>query len=106
MDAAISDSAASIVVVARDSDGNILKCWAKRISRVDPCVAEAVALTWAGEIAIEEHLSDIIVEGDSKVCIDAVLGTPDKIPWAIQAYIANVSNYASFFNSCRFCWVG
>ena len=73
---------------------------------MDPCVAEAATLTWAGEIAIEEHLSDIIVEGDSKVCIDAVLGTPDKIPWAIQAYIANVSNYASFFNSCRFCWVG
>ena len=83
MDAVVSDSVASLAVLARDFDGNILKCWAKRISLVDPCVVEAIALAWAGEIAIEEHLSDIIVEGDSKVCIDAVLGRPDKIHWAI-----------------------
>ena len=83
VDAVVSDSVASLAVLARDFDGNILKCWAKRISLVDPCVVEAIALAWAGEIALEEHLSDIIVEGDSKVCIDAVLGRPDKIHWAI-----------------------
>jgi ribonuclease HI len=76
-------------VVARNSVGHILFGLAKRIQSNDPCYAEAAALSWALEIAILESFTDIIVEGNAKVCINAISVTPDKAPWKIQTLMAN-----------------
>jgi hypothetical protein len=106
VDAAISNSSSTIAVVARNSEGFLLKSWAKAIASVDPCVAEAAALAWAMELAVEEQYLDIVVEGDAKVCIDAILGFPTNTPWKIYTFIANISSLVSLFHSCCFCWVG
>lgn len=95
----------TITMVARNSVGHILFGLAKRIQSNDPCYAEAAALSWALEIAILESFTDIIVEGDAKVCIDAVSVTPDKAPWKIQTLMANVFILVVNFNMCVFSWV-
>ncbi len=95
----------TITVVARNSVGHILFGLAKRIQSNDPCYAEAAAPSWALEIAILESFTDIIVEGDAKVCIDAVSVTPDKAPWKIQTLMANVFILVVNFNMCVFSWV-
>lgn len=89
VDASISFNSASIAVVARNPQGHIIKCWSKWTPVLDPCIAKAVAISW----------------GDAKICIDAILGNPDKIPWKIRALIDNVSQLISSFNHCCFCWV-
>ena len=76
-------------MVARNSVGHILFGLAKRIQSNDPCYVEATALSWVLEIAILESFTDIIVEGNMKVCINAISVTPDKAPWKIQTLMAN-----------------
>ena len=89
VDAAVNINGVTITVVARNSVGHILFGLAKRIQSNDPCYAEAVALSWALEIAILESFTDIIVEGNVKVCINAISVTPDKAPWKIQTLMDN-----------------
>uniref|UniRef100_A0A2N9HV68 Reverse transcriptase domain-containing protein n=1 Tax=Fagus sylvatica TaxID=28930 RepID=A0A2N9HV68_FAGSY len=105
VDAAVNINGVTITVVARNSVGHILFGLAKRIQSNDPCYAEAAALSWALEIAILESFTDIIVEGDAKVCIDAVFVTPDKAPWKIQTLMANVFILVVNFNMCVFSWI-
>ena len=38
----------------------------------DPIIAETFAIKWALELAKEESFTNIIVESDSKICIDSL----------------------------------
>jgi hypothetical protein len=55
------------------------------------------------EIADSEKPKEIIVESDTKVCIDVVSVNPDKAPWKIQTLVANISHLAVSFNYYCFC---
>ena len=46
----------------------------KKISIVDPTIAEAMAICWALQIAKDESFHFIIVKSDAKLCIDAING--------------------------------
>ncbi len=91
--------------MARYANGSIFQCWTKRLTTIDPCIAEASALLWALEIARAIHVMDIMVESDAKVCIDAFLGTTDYIPWKIQTLISNTRTLSLLFSSISVCWV-
>jgi hypothetical protein len=43
------------------------------------------------KLQILKSFKEIIVESDTKVCIDAVSVNPDKAPWKIQTLVANIS---------------
>jgi hypothetical protein len=79
-DAAIIDLGATIAVVARYSNGSLFQGWTKILLTSDPCIAEAVALLWALEIARAVHMPDIIVEEDAKLCCDAFNDGSAAIP--------------------------
>uniref|UniRef100_A0A2N9IU76 RNase H type-1 domain-containing protein n=1 Tax=Fagus sylvatica TaxID=28930 RepID=A0A2N9IU76_FAGSY len=105
VDAGFTNDNASIAVVARDSFGAILQCWSKCCNTTDPCIAEALAVVWALQLASLEKLVDIQVEGDAQVCINAINGPTVDIPWKILPVISNVKVLASTFNSRSFVWV-
>ena len=72
LDAAISDTQATIVVVARDHCGVPLKVWARLIKKTTPLQAETAALLWAVQLAKVEKWSKVIFEWDAKICFDAI----------------------------------
>ena len=74
VDAGFTNDNASIAVVARDSFGAILQCWSKCCNTTDPCIAEALTVVWALQLARLEKLVDIQVEGDAQVCINVING--------------------------------
>ena len=72
MDVAVSQAFTSLVVVARNEFGNVLKVWAKIHNLCTPTQAEAATILWALNLAIVENWCNIIVEGDSKICFNAL----------------------------------
>ena len=73
MDAAVSQAFTSLVVVAINEFGEALKVWTKIHDLCSPTQAEANAIQWALNFAKDENWSNIVVEGDSKICLDALV---------------------------------
>lgn len=74
---------ASAGFVIRDSHGNPFLASAKNIGRSSVIVAEVMALREGLRQAINANLSQIMVEGDSKILIDSLNGT-NQTPWRIK----------------------
>ena len=64
-----------------------------------------MALLWALELAQANCFSNVVVEGDAKVCVDAINTGNDETPWHILPIITNAKNMVSIFCSCSFNWV-
>ncbi|XP_030964174.1 uncharacterized protein LOC115985370 [Quercus lobata] len=65
VDAAVSENATALAVVARNRNGEVLKVWAKRHEWCFPMQAEAAAVYWAIQLAQKEKWQHIIIEGDA-----------------------------------------
>ena len=104
-DATVRANSSSIAVVARNSVGGFCIAWAKHLSVSDPEYAEAAAILWALQLALLENYSKVMVESNSKVCIDAIIGSPSEVNWKIVAIIANVISLSLNFVSVCFVWV-
>jgi hypothetical protein len=105
VDAAILPTSARIAVIARDEGGLLIKAWAKSVVTSDPLIAEATAIHWAVLLAKSESWSNIMIESDSKVCIDALVADPKYADWSISVICDNVKHLAREFSFCSFCWV-
>ncbi|KAL0013188.1 hypothetical protein SO802_000257 [Lithocarpus litseifolius] len=105
IDAAISDTYATIAVVARDHHGVPIKIWARLIKETFPLKAETAALLWAVQLAKMENWSCVIIEGDAKVCFDAINAPNQPFPWCIRTQLLNTIAVAEFFFSCSFVWI-
>uniref|UniRef100_A0A2N9G6R1 RNase H type-1 domain-containing protein n=1 Tax=Fagus sylvatica TaxID=28930 RepID=A0A2N9G6R1_FAGSY len=84
-DAALTPKAACIAAVARNHSGNIIRVWAKKINFLDPATAEAAAINWALNLAIEEGFERVIVESDAKNCIEDLSCPPEASSWRRNA---------------------
>ena len=60
-------------MVAINEFGEALKVWTKIHDLCSPTQAEATAIQWALNFAKDENWSNIVVEGDSKICLDALV---------------------------------
>jgi ribonuclease HI len=103
VDATIKASTTTIAVVAKNSANSIIHFWSKNLLTDDPCIAEATAILWALEIAQTEEFLHIIVEGDAKICLDAITEELSSCHWRIRPLISNIKCLALKFAFCRFC---
>ena len=105
VDAALVGTEATLAAVARDSSRTIFNCWTKRLPTFDPCIVEATAILWSLELAQVIGLPNVEVEGDAKICFEAIMVENAETPWRILSIISNVKLLALKFSSCSFCWV-
>jgi hypothetical protein len=91
-DAAVKDSYLAIAVIARDAYGFIIKAWALCVDTADPVIVEAQAIKWALELVKLESFPKIIVESDSKMCIDALVDNQSAGCWKIDTLCADVNS--------------
>lgn len=70
VDAAINNLSSSLVAIARDDKGIVIKAWARTHTSSSPIQAEANAILWVAQLAKMERWDHIIVEGDAKACFD------------------------------------
>uniref|UniRef100_A0A2N9IGZ4 Reverse transcriptase domain-containing protein n=1 Tax=Fagus sylvatica TaxID=28930 RepID=A0A2N9IGZ4_FAGSY len=105
VDAALLPFSTRIATIARDDNGLLIKAWAKSVVSCDPLLAEASAIHWAIQLAKAENWSNIIIESDSQVCINALISENQYEDWSIAVICDNVKCLALEFNFCSFCWV-
>ncbi|KAL0005024.1 hypothetical protein SO802_012585 [Lithocarpus litseifolius] len=84
VDAAFKDGYSSIAVVARDWRGEVVFACAKRVYSNLPLQAEAEAIKWALSLAKSLEAAAIIMESDSKDCVDGLAPSGKKIHWRIR----------------------
>nr|POE99604.1 hypothetical protein CFP56_66265 [Quercus suber] len=73
VDAAIGPSRNALAVIARNSLGEVIKVWAKPHHNCTPIQAEASAIQGAINLASSEGCKQVIIESDSKMCVDSLL---------------------------------
>ena len=105
VDVAVTNSRTTLAVVARNEYGKILNAWAKEHMAGDALFAESSAFVWALQLAKNNGMKKIIVEGDAKLVVDALLSSPDDVRWDIVALISDALCLAGTFSSCKFGWI-
>ena len=105
VDTAILQTFTSLAVLGRNEFGEVLKVWAKIHDLCTPTQAEAAAILWALILATTENWCNIIVEGDSKICLDALSKVEEPSDWSISSITRDAADMSVFFYNCKFCWV-
>ncbi|KAK9986827.1 hypothetical protein SO802_031778 [Lithocarpus litseifolius] len=86
VDAAVSQFSTSIAVMARNEAGGVVKAWARTLPKCELIVAEAAAIVWALNLAMEEKFQDIVIKGDAKLCFDANNGDVQNCHWNAKTF--------------------
>lgn len=60
-------------------------------------------MRWALILAKEQGFSKVILEGDSKACLDLLLCPSFKASWLVQPLLVDISHMAKSFLSLQFC---
>ena len=105
VDAAFKDDKSSIAAVARDWRGEVVFACAKRVYSILPLQAEAEAIKWALSLAKSIDVATIIVESDSKVCVDALAPSGNQVPWSIRGICNEILNLMSLIPGCHVAWI-
>lgn len=105
VNAALHPSSTMIAAIARNEEGLLIKAWVKLVLTQDPLLAEAYAIHWAIILAKNENWSNIVIESDSKACVDALVLEQVGCEWRIKVLCDNAKTLALEFSICVFCWV-
>ena len=92
-----------VAAVARDDRGEILKAWAKKQEYCDAIEAEAAAFTGALKLASLGGYQKIMIESDSKLCIDELMVTVRIVARTLEPYLKMyyiLGVFLSFSFSC------
>jgi hypothetical protein len=89
VDAAVLKDHTQLAVVARDDQGQVLKAWSKEHILCQPMQAEASAIQWALNLAKDDRFENIILEGDAKICFDALNEISFAANWDPLVIICN-----------------
>ena len=104
VDAAVSENATALTMVARNKKEEALKVWTKMHEWCSPLQAEAITMIWAIQLALSKNLQHIIIEEDAKSCFDHLTIFESQPNWSITTIISNIHNLCKFFLNCNFSW--
>ena len=105
VDAAVGKLRSIISAVARDCRGELVFACTNWANTNLPQQAEAEALRWATFPSTQLPFESICIEGDSKVCIQAISNLNVETPWSIQNIISEIISLANHVNRPSFCWI-
>jgi ribonuclease HI len=109
-DVALSDKACCIAMVIRDWKGNVIATGTRMETKATVSVAKAKSLRCALVMAKLLKLRRVEVEGDSKICIDALnkvsLKNHDHIDkWEARTVLEDILDLANEKDHVRFNWI-
>ena len=104
-DATVGDLSSCIAIVARDWRGKLVFAISKKVNTNIPAQAEANAILLAIHIAINFSFCSCVIESDRKVCIDAIKGGGNLIPWRLLNFVDSVKNVITDYSHVSFNWV-
>ena len=78
---------------------------AKKVYSNLPLQAEAEAITWALSLAKSIDVVAMIVESDSKDCVDALALSGNEVPWRIRGTCNEILNLRSLIPGCHVAWI-
>ncbi|KAL5578952.1 hypothetical protein UlMin_011394 [Ulmus minor] len=111
-DAATCPSFSVAAAVVRDWRGKVIKWQVRELLTSDPLEAEAAALEVAISLAIQESLTNVVFEGDSKLVIDNLVDSSLTDLWQVSVCLDNyrfslqsIPCWSAVFvpRSCNFC---
>ncbi|CAL2240658.1 unnamed protein product [Prunus armeniaca] len=100
-DESLVNSHASTSFVIRDCEGHVLVAGSNNIGENSINVAECIALRDGLAAALDRGWDQIVIEGDSKLVIDSILGKANP-SWCIQRIIQDIWALSSSVASIRF----
>nr|XP_011464636.1 PREDICTED: uncharacterized protein LOC105351567 [Fragaria vesca subsp. vesca] len=97
----IPPSRAAVGFVVRQSDGLPIIATSQNLGHMDILLAEAVALRDGLQLLSHHTSQDLLVEGDSKLFIDALTGRT-LVPWRIKRIVYDIITLSAQFHSVFF----
>ena len=77
----------------------------KKVNTTISLQAEAEALFWAANIAVELGIDRVFIESDSKNCVDCVNGSDIGCLWRIHTTISQITSFFSSHPAWFIGWV-
>ena len=104
-DAAVGMEHSYVAVVVRDWRRTLVFTWSKKVNTKVPVQAEAKAFLWAVQLASQMHFKKVIIEGDSKNCVELVTNSSVSVHWRIANFVDEVKLLSVSFDKLEFMWV-
>ena len=91
-----------VAVVARDWREKLVFACSKKVNTKVP---EAKAFLWAVQLASQMQFKNVIIEGDSNYCVEAVTNNSSSVYWRIADFVNKVGLLSASFDWLEFMWV-
>ena len=101
-DAVIGMEHSYVAVVARDWREKLVFACSKKVNTKVP---EAKAFLWAVQLASQMQFKNVIIEGDSNYCVEAVTNNSSSVHWRIADFVNKVGLLSASFDWLEFMWV-
>ena len=99
---------AGVAVIRCDWKEKLIKACVRRITSRSPCYYRSFAISievLQQQLAQEIQTKKIVVEGDSKVCINGFVKEAENLPLEIIIMLEDIKSLSSAFDSCSFKWI-
>ena len=104
-DATIREEKTTVVVMGRDTAGNLLLAWSKQFESRNSLLGEARAAWYAMRCAMNEGFQNIILEGDARNVIEPLKKSDVTSHWSIGSILEDILFFANCFSNVDFSFV-
>ena len=103
--ATIREEKTTVVVMGKDTAGNLLLAWSKQFESRNSLLGEARAAWYAMRCAMNEGFQNIILEGDARNVIEPLKKSDVTSHWSIRSILEDILFFANCFSNVDFSFV-